>query len=151
MLDEVFARAAEIIRSGPVPAAPPRRGSRIRGDENVDFGSNAEVFEIDSRLDREERAGQDAALVVRFEIVHIRAGAVNFGSDRVAGAMDKTVAESPVADVISRCIVHFESADVALRLHRLATASMARSRASRTVSNTSRTRSGGRLRRSRSR
>src|SRR5579863_5288576 len=90
-------------------------GSRIRGNENVNFGSNAEVFEIDSGLDREERSRHDKALIVCFEIVHVRARPVYLGSDRVSCAVDKAIREAPAANVISRRVVNFESPNVTLR------------------------------------
>src|SRR5437764_4988563 len=90
-----------------------RRHRVMRSHENVDFRSNAEVFEIDSRLDREECAGQDQALVMGFEIVHVGASAMHFGSYGVACAVDELVAEPAFPDMLSRRIVDFEAANFA--------------------------------------
>src|SRR5437867_1315910 len=57
--------------------------------EDIHLRAHAEVFEIDSRLDREAGPGNHPPLVVGFEIVHIGAGAVDVRADRVAGAMNE--------------------------------------------------------------
>ncbi len=57
------------------------RPGGIPADEDVYFRANAEIFEVDPRFDRKQRAGEYAAFVVRLEIVHICSGAVHFGSD----------------------------------------------------------------------
>ena len=54
---------------------------------------------------------------MRFEIIHVRAGAVNLCADGVARAVDETIRESLVSNVISSGIVYFEAADVTLRFH----------------------------------
>src|SRR5882672_7991435 len=61
-------------------------------DQHVDFAAYSELRQINPGLDREAGIGQDAALVVDLEVVHIGAVSVNFGADRMARAMNKVVA-----------------------------------------------------------
>ena len=74
------------VCSGPVTAA-----SRAR-DDHVDFGPDAEVVEVDARLDREAGAGQQPPVVVRFVVVHVDAVAVHRLAEAVAGAVQDLVA-----------------------------------------------------------
>ena len=58
--------------------------------------------------------GRDLAVVVRLEIVEMRARAVDFMGDVVAGAMGKVVCKAGSADDGASRIVSFESADRAV-------------------------------------
>ena len=58
--------------------------------------------------------GRMQALVVGLEVVEVRAGAVDFVSDVVAGAMSEVVAEAGGADDGAGGIVGFEAADGAV-------------------------------------
>src|SRR5260221_11406729 len=66
---------------------PPRGG-----DEHVDLGAHRHrACEVDPRLDREARARNDEALVLRLEIVDVGAVPVHRGADRVPGAVEERV------------------------------------------------------------
>src|ERR1019366_4928185 len=84
------------------------------GGEHVYFAADAELREIDAGLDGEAGVRQQAALVVGFKIVEVRAGAVNLMDDIVAGAMGEVLAESGGADDGAGGIVGFESANGAV-------------------------------------
>ena len=73
-----------------------------------------ELRQIDAGLNGEAGVRQNAALVVRFKIIKVRAGAVNFVGDVVAGAMGKILAEARLANDRARRIVSFESTDGAV-------------------------------------
>ena len=81
------------------------------GGEHVDFAADAELGEVDAGLDGEAGVGQEPALVVGLEVVEVRAGAVNFVGDVVAGAVGEVVGESGRADDGAGRIVGFEAAD----------------------------------------
>src|SRR5208283_3285112 len=80
----------------------------VHSDEDIDFGANAEIRKVDARLDGKTSRGDKQPLIVRFEIVHVGAGAVNFLADGVSGAMDKIFAEAFVSDMSASRVVHFE-------------------------------------------
>ena len=82
--------------------------------EHVHFAAHAELREVDSGLDGEAGVGQDAALVVGFKVVEMRAGAVNLVGDVVAGAVDEEFAEAGVADNGAGGIVGLESVNGAV-------------------------------------
>ena len=111
--------------------------------EHVDLAAHAELGQIDARLDGEAGIGQDAALVVGFQVVEMRAGAVDLLGDIVAGAMGEELAEAGGANDGAGRIVGLESADRAAGGKGCSTAAMAASRALRTVSKTSCSRSVG--------
>ena len=80
-----FARIANtVFCSPPVTCTSP---SAV--DEDVDLASDAELVEVNSGLDREAGPAQDQALVVRFEVVHVGAVAVDFLADVVADAVNE--------------------------------------------------------------
>ena len=79
-----------------------------------DFAAHAELREVDAGLDGEAGVGQDAARVVGFEVVEVRAGAVNLVGDVVAGAVGEEVGEAGVADDGAGGIVGLEAADGAV-------------------------------------
>ena len=81
------------------------------GGDHVDFAADAELGEIDAGLDGEAGVGQDAAIVVGFEVVEVCAGAVNLLGDVVAGAVGKELGESGGLDNGAGGIVGFEAAD----------------------------------------
>lgn len=70
-------------------------------DEDVDFTSYAEFGEVDAGFDGEASSGEDAALFVGFEVVHVGAVAVDFFADRVAGAVDEVLAVAGLVDDIA--------------------------------------------------
>ena len=92
----------------------PRRPRGIPFHENVDFGADPEIFQIDSWFDGKQGAGQNASFVMGFEVVHIGAGAVYFRADGMASAMDVPVAEPAAGDVMPRRVIHFISANFAV-------------------------------------
>ena len=42
-------------------------------DDHIDFGPDAEIGKVHARFDRKPRAGQQAAVVVGFVVVHVDA------------------------------------------------------------------------------
>ncbi len=84
--------------------------SRFRGaDVDVDLGANSEFREIDAGLDGEAGAGDDPALVVRLQVVHVGAGAMHLFADRVTGAMDEVLAESPILNIGPGGVIDLEA------------------------------------------
>src|SRR5207237_9292801 len=67
-------------------------------DEHVYFAAHAELGQVNPRLDRETRVGQDAAFVVDFEIVHVGAVGVNLSSDALSGAVTAVFAKASAVD-----------------------------------------------------
>ena len=62
---------------------------------------------IDARLDGKARARDDFPVVARLEPVHIRAVAVNFLPDAVAGAMHEIFSVAGFANALARHPIHF--------------------------------------------
>ena len=87
----------------PVTSAPLGRTSIS------DFAAHAELGKINARLDGETGIWQDAALIVDLKIIHVRAVRMNFGGDRVPGAMDKILPVTLVLDVITDCAIDLPS------------------------------------------
>ena len=87
--------------------------------------------------------GRMQALVVGLEVVEVRAGAVDLVGDVVAGAVGEEVVESGGADDVAGGVVGLEAGDGRLAAKACSTAAMAASRALRTVSKTSCSRSVG--------
>src|SRR5690606_35915774 len=89
--------AASESASGPRPAPEPheaglaRAADRrvVRPDHHVHFGTDAERRQVDARLDRETRAGQQPALVARLVVVDVRPRAVHIGAEAVSRAVDE--------------------------------------------------------------
>src|SRR5262249_53296410 len=77
--------AGHVDRAGPV-------------HEDVHLAPDAEIFEIEARLDREARPGEDQTLLVGLEIIHVGAVAVDFLADVVAGPMDEMIAVTGLVD-----------------------------------------------------
>ena len=86
-------------------------GFAFAGD-HVDFAADAEFAgEVEAGFDGEAGVGQDEALVVGFEVVEMRAVAVDFGADVVAGAVGEPVAEAGVADDVAGGVVGLPAGD----------------------------------------
>ena len=88
-----------------------RTMSRCTGEEayravlahvGVDFGTDAELGQVDARLDGEADAGDDAAGVVGLEVVQVDALAVDGVVDAVAQAVGEVVAVAAIGDVTPR-------------------------------------------------
>ena len=77
--------------------------------KHVVFRAEAEVGQIDSGFDRENCIGEDAAFVVRFEIIHVRARAMDIGRDGMPRSMDKALAKTSLANRFTRSIIDFET------------------------------------------
>ena len=77
------------------PAGDP--GFVVAG-HHVHFAADAEVFQVDSGLDREAGVRKDEALVVGLEIVEVRAVAVQLGANVVAGAVGEVLRIAGIAD-----------------------------------------------------
>src|SRR5207245_2885480 len=78
-----------------------------RVHEDVDFAADAEVGQIDSRLNGKTGARQDAALLARFEVVHVGPVAMNFLANGVARTVAEVLSVASLLDDASRCIVDF--------------------------------------------
>ena len=85
----------------------------VGGGEHVDFAADAEVGEVDAGLDGEAGVWQDLADIMSFEVVEVCAGAVDFVSDVVAGAMGEVVGETGGANNGACGIISLEPADCA--------------------------------------
>src|ERR1035441_717172 len=77
----------------------------LRRGQHVHFAAHAELRQIDSRLDREARGRQNAALVVGFKIIEVSARPMNLVCDVVPGAMGKKLAKSCLANHSPRRII----------------------------------------------
>ena len=73
-------------------------------DVDVYFGANSKFGEIDAGLNGEAGAGDDPAHVVSLEVVHVRAVAMYFFTNRMAGAMHEKFAITLIGDEASRGI-----------------------------------------------
>ena len=80
-------------------------------DQHVHLAAHSELRQVNAGLDREARIRQDATLVVDLKIVHIGAIRVNFGADRMAGAVNKIVAVAGLLDVRSHRAIHFPASN----------------------------------------
>src|SRR6266849_9376202 len=85
--------------------------------EHIDLRPYTEVFQINPRLNREARPRHNAPLIMRFEIVHVRAIAVHLLPDGVSRAMRKKVAVTLGHNVASRRVIHFKPAYQLSRSH----------------------------------
>src|ERR1039458_2144721 len=83
--------------------------------EHIDFQAHAEFGQVDAGFDGETGVGQDAAFVVDFEVVHVGAVGMHFGSDGVAGAVDEIVSELGLLDVVADGLIHLPSGDGLVR------------------------------------
>ena len=79
------------------------------GCDHVDFAAHAELGKIDSGFDGKAGVGQNAAHVVGFKIVEVRAGAMNLVGDVVAGAMREELGEARVANHGASGVVGLET------------------------------------------
>src|SRR5262245_5704181 len=79
-------------------------------DEDVDLAANAELGEVDAGLDRKAGAAEDKTCFVRFEVIHIRAVAVSFLADAVAGAVDEVLAVASFFDHIAGGLIDLPAA-----------------------------------------
>src|SRR5579875_602542 len=76
---------------------------------NIYFGSNAEFRQVNSRFDRETGSGNHAAVIVRFQIVHVRSRPMDVRSNAVPGAVKKIGSEAAALDIAAGHVVHFVS------------------------------------------
>ena len=56
-------------------------------DEEIDLRADAEVRQVERRFDRETGPRNDRTLVVRLHVVHVRADAMHFAPDGMAGSV----------------------------------------------------------------
>src|SRR5262245_45461966 len=75
-------------------------------DEDIDLAADAELRQVDPRLDGEAGARQDAALLVSFQVVHVGAVAVRLLADRVPGAVAEVLAVAGLLDHVAGGSVH---------------------------------------------
>ncbi len=76
---------------------------------DIDFRTNAEFGQIDARFYGKAAPGDDQALVMRFKIVHISAGTMNFGAYAMAGAVKKVFAVVLLLDIATDGVIDFEA------------------------------------------
>src|SRR4029453_788544 len=74
-------------------------------DKNIHLAAHAEFWQIDAWLDGEARPRHYEPLFVGFEIVHIRAVAVDFLADVVPGAMDELLAVPCLDDHVATGLI----------------------------------------------
>src|SRR5438309_10634553 len=74
----------------------------IASYQHIDFAAHTKLRKINSRLNRKQAVRKNAALVVDFQVIHVRAIGVNFRTNGVPGAVHKVVSKSgllhPAAD-----------------------------------------------------
>ena len=78
-------------------------------DKHIHFAAHAEILQIDPGLDGEAAVGQNAALIVDFEVIHICAIGMDLGPDGVASAMDKIFSVPGLGDAFADGIVDLPS------------------------------------------
>src|SRR3954463_6465081 len=86
-------------------------------DEHVDLGAYAERARVDARFNGKPGAGNQAALVVRFVVIHVHAIAVHLGAEAVAGPVDELAAEAALVEQIAAGAIDLVAADLAAVLH----------------------------------
>ena len=64
------------------------------GGEHINFAADSKLGKVDAGFDGEAGVGKNAAFVVGFQVVEMGAGAVDFVSDVVSGAVGKVVGKS---------------------------------------------------------
>src|SRR5579875_2766716 len=69
------------------------------------------------RLDREATPRRYPPVVVRFEVIHVRAVTMHFLPDRMPGAVREVIAIAAALDKFARRIVYLEPAQILPRLH----------------------------------
>jgi len=90
--------------------------SGVGPNQLVYFAAHPKLGQINSRLDGKTRIGQDAALVVNFQIIHVGAVSVDFGGDGVAGAVNEVISEPGVLDVRTNRAVNLPTGNGAILL-----------------------------------
>src|SRR3954465_14600600 len=70
--------------------------------DHVNLTAHAELGQINAGLDGEAGVGDDLAVVLGLEIVHVSAGGVDLDSDGVPGAVRKILAVAFSGDVVAR-------------------------------------------------
>src|SRR5580704_14499151 len=93
--------------------------SAILVHKHIHFAPHAEFRQINTRLDRKTSPWNHAPLIVRLQVVHIRAGPVNILADRMSQPMEEIIPEPLLANIAARRIVHFKPAQLLFRRHRL--------------------------------
>src|SRR6516162_2947638 len=73
--------------------------------ENVHLASHAELRQVNTRLDGEASPRQHAAVLARFETVHICAVTMRLLADGMAGAMAKELTITGLLDHLSRRLI----------------------------------------------
>src|SRR5258708_16661681 len=73
-----------------------RDGALALAAEHIDLRADAERRRIHAGLDREAGARNQAPLVVRFEVVHMDAIALDLGPETLPCAMDELRAAAPL-------------------------------------------------------
>src|SRR5262249_51216172 len=77
--------------------------------EHIHLAAHAELRQVDTRLDGEAGARQDAAIFARLQAVHVGAVAVRLLADRVAGAVAEVLAVAGLLDDVAGSLVHLPS------------------------------------------
>src|SRR5574341_351129 len=87
-------------------------------DVNVQLTADAELpGEIDAGLDGEAGAGQQSALVPGLQIINVRAVAMHFFADGMAGPVDEPLGVAGLPNDLPADVVHFPPAGKIPRLH----------------------------------
>src|SRR6185437_6967278 len=80
--------------------------------QHVHFAADPKFRQINPGLNGKAAVRQNPALVVYFEIVHVGAIRVNFGSDRVSRSMNKFFSEPCFGDAFAYRIIHLPSGNL---------------------------------------
>src|SRR5215203_2824562 len=81
---------------------------------HVNFRTNAERIEIQTRLDREPRASDQSSIVMSFVVVHMRAVAVDIAPEVMAGTMQNLFPETGTLEHVPRGAIDLPPAEIAL-------------------------------------
>src|SRR5207245_11744577 len=87
----------------------------------VHLAADAELRQVNARLERKARARDDAAGILRLQAVHISLVAVHFLADVVPGAMNEVLVIALLGQGRVRGPVHLPSLAVAVALNALRT------------------------------
>src|SRR5215470_17603779 len=91
---------------------PPRHLRFARTGEHVYFTAHAEFWKINSWLDGEASVGQDLAFVFGFEVVDVRAIAVDRVADVMSSAMNELVPITLALNELADSLVDFPAGNL---------------------------------------
>ena len=102
-------------------------------DEDVDLAADAELGQVDARLDGEARPRHHPPVLARFQVVHVGPVAVDFLADVVPGAVDEVLAVAGLLDHRPGRVVHLPAQQRLAGGEGVFTRAIAASRAAATI------------------